>query len=210
MKIENAKIADLKPLERNIRQHPEVQIKELMKSLTQFNQTRALVVDEAGTILVGNGLYEAIRRLGWETCAVYRVTGLSEKEKKKLIVSDNKTYDLGLNNFEELQNYINDITIDGDFEIAGFDEGVLREMTRTLETVEKEMMSYGVSDTPATPTPAVTPAVTPAETPMSTPASTPAYPTPSTPSVAEHSERAQVETTRKIVCPSCGEVIYID
>lgn len=208
MKIEIAKIADLKPLERNIRQHPEVQIKELMKSLTQFGQTRALVVDEAGTILVGNGLYEALKRLGNETCSVYRVVGLTEKEKKKLIVSDNKTYDLGLNNFEELQNYINEITIDGDFEIAGFDEGVLREMTRSLEKVEEEMMSYGVQETPVSATPA--PAVTPAETPMSTPASTPAYTTPSAPSVVEHTERAQVETTRKIVCPSCGEVIYID
>lgn len=211
MKIEIAKIADLKPLEKNIRQHPEVQIKELMKSLQQFGQTRALVVDEAGSILVGNGLYEALKRLGNETCAVYRVVGLSEKEKKKLIVSDNKTYDLGLNNFEELQNYINDITLDGDFDIAGFDEGVLREMTRSLETVEKEMMSYGVQETPISPSPspAATPSVMP-ETFVATPAATPAYTAPSAPSVAEHTERAQVETTRKIVCPNCGEVIYID
>lgn len=214
MRIETANLSDLKPLERNVRQHPEAQIKELVKSLQQFGQTRALVVDEENIILIGNGLYEAMIRLGYDSCSVYRVSGMSEKEKKKLILSDNKTYDLGLTDFDEIQKYIDEITIDGDFEIAGFDEAILREMTRSLEAVEREVMSYGVTE--ATPAPAVP------SSPVGHSETVPSTPTPvqantghteaprEAVAAVEHYERAEVETTRKIVCPSCGEVIYLD
>ncbi len=214
MRIETVNLAELKPLERNVRQHPEAQIKELVKSLQQFGQTRALVVDESNNILIGNGLYEAMIRLGQETCSIYRVSGMSEKEKKKLILSDNKTYDLGLTDFDEIQKYIDEITIDGDFEIAGFDEAILREMTRSLEAVEREVMSYGITETPPAPAVQSSP-VGHSETVPSTPAPVQANtgrteaPREAVAAV-EHYERAEVETTRKIVCPSCGEVIYLD
>ena len=44
------------------------------------------VVDiiECGTILIGNGLYEALLSMGAETADCYVKAGLSEKEKKKL------------------------------------------------------------------------------------------------------------------------------
>lgn len=208
MQLETANLADLKPLERNVRQHPEAQIKELVKSLQQFKQTRALVVDEDNNILIGNGLYEAMKRLSWQTCSIYRVVGMSDKEKKKLVLSDNKTYDLGLTNFEEIQRYIDEITIDGDFEIAGFDEAVLREMTRSLEKVEEEMMGYGTAPTvPSVPSSAESYP----KTEEATPAPARAYEAPVQPRPTEQPhERAEVETTRKIVCPNCGEVIYID
>lgn len=214
MKIETVNLIELKPLERNVRQHPEAQIKELVKSLQQFGQTRALVVDEANSILIGNGLYEAMKRLGYETCSVYRVNGMSEKEKKKLILSDNKTYDLGLTNFDEIQRYIDEITLDGDFEIAGFDEAVLREMTRSLETVERDVMGYGVvepSPSPSTPIPQAGHSDTVQEAPAPVQANNGHTETPREAVAAvEHYERAEVETTRKIVCPNCGEVIYLD
>lgn len=214
MRIETVNLAELKPLERNVRQHPEAQIKELVKSLQQFGQTRALVVDEANNILIGNGLYEAMIRLGEDSCSVYRVSGMSEKEKKKLILSDNKTYDLGLTDFDEIQRYIDEITIDGDFEIAGFDEAVLREMTRSLEAVEREVMSYGVAETPTTPSVQSSQAghsETVPSTPTTVQSNTGHTEAPRDAVAAvEHYERAEVETTRKIVCPSCGEVIYLD
>lgn len=207
MKIEIVKLNELKPLSNNVRKHPEAQIKELMKSLNQFGQTRALVVDESNNILVGNGLYTAMTQLNYETCSVYRVTGLSEKDKKKLVLSDNKTFALGLDDYDEIQNYINEITANGDFEIAGFDEEILKEMTKTLEAVEEDVMNYGNVSIPTSavnnhvPAPQVEPQR--AERPA----------TDVKPVVnvyeAPH-ESAPVETTRKIVCPCCGEVIYLD
>lgn len=45
MKLEVAKLSDLKPLEKNARRHNDKQIDELIKSVEQFGQTRAMVID---------------------------------------------------------------------------------------------------------------------------------------------------------------------
>lgn len=90
MNIQTLQLTDLKPLEVNVRKHTETQIKELIRSLEQFGQTRAIVIDEDNNILIGNGLHEAMTRAGMKDAAVYRKSGLSDIEKKKLILADNK------------------------------------------------------------------------------------------------------------------------
>ena len=53
MKLEVVKLSDLKPLENNVRKHSDKQIDELIKSVEQFGQTRAMVIDEDNNILIG-------------------------------------------------------------------------------------------------------------------------------------------------------------
>lgn len=105
MKLEVVKINDLKPLEKNVRKHNDKQIDELIKSVEQFGQTRAMVIDEDNNILIGNGLYFALVKMNKADVQCYRKTGLSEVEKKKLILSDNKIYSLGADNYDEINNY---------------------------------------------------------------------------------------------------------
>lgn len=203
MKLEKIKLSELKPLEKNVRRHNEKQISELIRSLNQFGQTRAIIIDEDNNILIGNGLYFALRERGDKECECSRVLGLSEKEKKKLVLTDNKVYALGIDDYENITAYINEITADGDFEIAGFDEEVLKQMTRELEEVEKDVMNYGVIDTPpqaqnsATPSQTFQPVVN-TQQPVNQPAQ------------AENKPQAAVNNDRTIICPSCGEVIHID
>ena len=64
MKIVSKKLSELHPIEKNIRRHPEKQIKEYVRSVEMFGQIKPLTVDENGTILVGNGLYEALKLMG--------------------------------------------------------------------------------------------------------------------------------------------------
>ena len=120
MKLEVVKLKDLKPLERNVRKHNDKQIDELIKSVNQFGQTRAIVIDENNNILIGNGLYYALVKMNKDDVQCFRKTGLSEVEKKKLVLSDNKIYGLGSDDYEEINNYIQEITSFGDFEIAGY------------------------------------------------------------------------------------------
>lgn len=143
MKIQKVNLSDLKPLERNVRVHSEAQIKELIRSVEAFGQTRALVVDEDNNILIGNGLYAALVRMGAGEAFAYRKTGLSEKDKKKLILADNKTFSLGADDFENIEAMLAEITIDGDFDVAGFDEDVLRNLMREAEQVLADVESYG-------------------------------------------------------------------
>lgn len=146
MKIQKIKLAELKPLETNVRKHGENQIKELIRSINQFGQTRAIVIDDDNNILIGNGLYEAMVKAGLEEAFIYRKKGLSEIEKKKLILADNKTYSLGADDYENIEAYLEEITASGDFEIAGFDEDVLRNLMREAEEVLQDVQSYGVLD----------------------------------------------------------------
>ena len=144
MKIQKIKLSELKPLEVNVRKHTEAQIKELIRSVQQFGQTRAIVIDEQNNILIGNGLHEAMTRAGIEEAFIYRKTGLSETEKKKLILADNKTFSLGADDYENIEKYLDEITATGDFEIAGFDEEVLRNLMREADEVLADVQSYGV------------------------------------------------------------------
>ena len=144
MKIQKIKLSELKPLEVNVRKHTEAQIKELIRSVEQFGQTRAIVIDEENNILIGNGLHEAMTRAGIEEAFVYRKKGLSEIEKKKLILADNKTFSLGADDYGNIEAYLEEITASGDFEIAGFDEEVLRNLMRQADEVLADVESYGV------------------------------------------------------------------
>lgn len=146
MKIQKIKLTELKPLEQNVRKHSDKQIVELIRSVEQFGQTRAIVVDEKNNILIGNGLFMAMMQAGLDEAFIYRKRGLTEIEKKKLILADNKTYSLGSDDYENIESYLEEITASGDFEIAGFDEDMLRNLMRDADEVLADVQNYGVLD----------------------------------------------------------------
>lgn len=205
MKLEVVKISDLKPLEKNVRKHNEKQIDELVKSVEQFGQTRAIVIDENNNILIGNGLYFALVKMNKADVQCYRKTGLSEVEKKKLILSDNKIYGLGADDYNEINNYIQEITGMGDFEIAGYDKFILEQMAATDEQVEEAISNYGV----------ITDAKYTKEEPKQEVTNTYVEKEPEVKNepvtmVTETKVSAEKNEKKYIICPSCGEMIYLD
>lgn len=141
MKTETIAIDKVHPLDRNPRRHPERQLAELVKSIEQFGQYRPLVVDEEGTILAGNGLHLALQRAGVEKVSVYRVKGLTEAQKTKLVLSDNKTGDLSNDDFQMIEEMLGELE---DFEVPGYDPDTLRELMLTAEEALESSKSYGV------------------------------------------------------------------
>ena len=138
---ETVPLTDLTPLERNPRRHPERQIDELVRSLQAFGQYRDLVIDEEGTILAGNGLFQAMRQAGMSQANVRRYTGLTDAQKTKLILADNRTADLGMEHMEIVDELIREL--DGDFDIPGFDPGVLEELMAEAEDLLPAAQQYG-------------------------------------------------------------------
>ena len=134
-------ITEVHPLEVNPRRHPEKQLNELVRSLEQFGQYRPLVVDEDGVILAGNGLHAALLRTGATEVTVYRATGLSETQKKKLILSDNKTGDLSNDDFDVMEQMLRELE---DFEVPGYGPEMLRGIIADAEDVLEDANSYGV------------------------------------------------------------------
>ena len=84
------KLTDMVRPEKNVRIHTEQQLREFERSVKMFGQIRPIVVDEKNVILAGNGLYETLLRMGYEEALVYQYTDLTENQKKKLMIADNK------------------------------------------------------------------------------------------------------------------------
>lgn len=118
-------IADLHPPPRNVRTHPAHQVAELAKAIEMFGQTRPVVIDEDNTVWVGNGLVEACKMLGLSEIDAYRITGLSAADKRKLMLSDNRIFALGMDDHDAILDTIRGL---GDFEIPGFDADILKNL----------------------------------------------------------------------------------
>lgn len=144
MKVIKKRLDDLKHPEKNVRIHSEQQIRELKRSLEKFGQTRALVVDENNVILIGNGLYEAMVSLGYQEASVYVKTELSENDKKKLMIADNKSYALGIDNLDTLNEFLEELQ--GDLDIPGYDEEILQQMVADADEVTEKISEYGTLD----------------------------------------------------------------
>lgn len=97
-------LADLKPDQSNARKHNPRNIGMISKAIGEVGVGRSIVIDEEGNILAGNGTVEAlaecgitdvrvIKANGNELIAVQR-SGLTEEQKKKLALYDNRTAEL--------------------------------------------------------------------------------------------------------------------
>lgn len=130
--------------EKNVRIHTEQQLKEFERSVKMFGQLRPIVVDENNVILAGNGLYETLLRLGYEEATVYQYTDLTENQKKKLMIADNKIFSLGIENLDTLNSFLEELQ--GDLDIPGFDSEILRQMVSDAEDVTEKLSEYGTLD----------------------------------------------------------------
>lgn len=144
MEIITMKLADLVKPEKNVRIHTEQQLKEFQRSVKMFGQIRPIVVDENNIILAGNGLYDTLIAMGKETADVYRYDNLTENQKKKLMIADNKIFSLGIENLETLNSFLEDLQ--GDLDIPGFDEEILKQMVSEAEDVTDKLSEYGTLD----------------------------------------------------------------
>lgn len=199
MKIETINISELKTPENNVRVHTEKQIEEFIKSLEAFGQTRPAVIDENNIILVGNGMVEALKRKGNTTLEVFRKCGLSEAEKKKLMLADNKIYDLGADNYDAIEQIISELG--NDLIIPGFDEDILRSISSTAEEVTETINNYGIME--------------PEKVEKIKQKGTIEEPynqqTEERNSIAENtdSDEETTEIKRFLICPKCGEKVWL-
>ena len=134
-------ISTLKHPEKNTRMHPEKQLYEIRRSLKKWGQYRDAVIDDNNIILAGNGLIEAMRREGMKTAWVVVVYEVSENDKIKFMLADNKTAGLGIDNLNNIEALISDLA--GDFDIPGFDDDVLASINAASEEISQALDEYG-------------------------------------------------------------------
>lgn len=140
MKLEKRKLSDLKPNAQNTRKHNPAQIDEMVKSVKQFGVIRPIIIDENNVILCGHGLFEALKVSGASDADCQVLAGLSDKQKKKLMLADNKIYELGTNDYANVEAILAELGAENDFEIPGYNSEILEEMYG-IRSVENEVKS---------------------------------------------------------------------
>ena len=106
MEISKVKLSDLNLAENNVRLHPKRQIEEYVRSLEKFGQTKNAVIGEDNNVLIGNGLVMADRELGLSEIYAIKRADLSPNDKLKIMVSDNKIFDLGVDNLDMIDKIL--------------------------------------------------------------------------------------------------------
>ncbi|HIS45089.1 MAG TPA: ParB N-terminal domain-containing protein [Candidatus Scatomorpha merdigallinarum] len=142
MTIIRKPLSELHKPDKNVRRHTEKQIHEYIRSLEMFGQIKPVVIDDTGEIIVGNGLYEALLAMGADSCDCYVVTGLSSKQKKKLMLADNRVYELGITDTDVFDELIREL--DGDVDVPGWDADLLEMLNASVDDANDMIESYGV------------------------------------------------------------------
>jgi len=116
-------VGELKEFPGNPRRHPEGQIASLMKSIERV-WTNPILIDETGTILAGHGRREAAKRLGMTEVPTVTLIGLSQSEKRSIVIADNRLPERAVWDFDLLRGHFRDlIELDFDVELTGFSTG---------------------------------------------------------------------------------------
>jgi|TARA_B100001939_G_scaffold346898_1_gene366943 hypothetical protein len=90
MKIKNIDIEKLRPYKNNPRKHSESQIEQIANSINEFGFVNPIIADENNMILAGHGRFLAANKLLLTEVPVVQITDLDEKQKKALVIADNK------------------------------------------------------------------------------------------------------------------------
>lgn len=127
MRYVKRKISQIKPYENNPRINDDA-IDDVMESIRQCSYVSPIIVDEEGTILAGHTRYEALKRLGYESCKVIVISGLSMDQKRKYRLYDNKTGELAGWDQKKLSSELCDV------DFCGYDFGQPKTALPDVET----------------------------------------------------------------------------
>lgn len=200
------RVDELRHPEKNVRRHSRKQIEEMKRSLDAFEQFKHVVVDENNTILCGNGLVMAMREMGKEEAEVIKYEGLTENQKKKLMIADNQIASLGTDDMEVIEEFIK--SLDGDLDIPGYDKETLEMLVAESDEVTEQVLSYGVYQPEE-----IDSVKRFEETPIQPVKQTyqePIQRTGFTEPIPADRTSTTPEREQWVICPHCGEKIYLD
>lgn len=131
-KMERKKIAvsELIDHPQNPNLHPKEQIEDIAKSIKEYGQYYPIIVDEGNVILAGHGKRKALELLGEKMADCIVMHGLTDKQKKKLLLSDNKIQQFSFLDHSIEEDLIKDIN---DTDIIGYNAEYLHDLIAPVQ-----------------------------------------------------------------------------
>lgn len=110
------KLEEIHPYENNPRINDDA-VDDVVESIKQCSYIAPIIIDEDGVILAGHTRYKALTKLGYKKCDVIIVRGLTEEQKKKYRLYDNKTSEFSSWDQKKLSEELCDV------DFCGYDFG---------------------------------------------------------------------------------------
>ena len=111
----------LKPDPDNPRKRDKRSLSEIAKSIKEFGFVQPIVADEKYNIIIGHGRYAAAKHLGYKIVPVIIAKGLTEHQRKRLQIADNRLSELSSWNDRLLAEILEAMNNAHPLEIPGFD-----------------------------------------------------------------------------------------
>ena len=128
-------VASLVEFEGNPQMHPDEQIKILAESIDRYTQYYPIIVDENMRILCGHGKKRALEFKGEKMADVVILRGLTDKEKKKIVLEDNKIQNMSYLDYKLVDDLIHDIA---EVDILGFSTDYLEAIINQNSPTDNE------------------------------------------------------------------------
>ena len=130
MEIIKLKITEIKPYDKNPRKNDGA-VDAVAESIKQCGYCAPIVIDEDNVILAGHTRLKALKKLKYKECECVRKVGMTEEQKRKYRLLDNKTNELAEWDMDLLKGELDGLDfLDFDF---GFDIGIESEPQAIVE-----------------------------------------------------------------------------
>nr|DAI08589.1 MAG TPA: adenine specific DNA methyltransferase [Caudoviricetes sp.] len=131
MKVENRKLDELVPYDKNAKKHDKTQINNVAESIRQYGFVQPIVIDRDGVIVIGHCRVSAAKKLGMTEVPCVCVDDLTPEQVNALRLVDNKSNESDWD-FDLLKDELPEL----DLSAFDFDYGLPEEQTE--EVVEDE------------------------------------------------------------------------
>lgn len=112
MQTEIRELVELIPYENNPR-HNDAAVDAVAESIRQCGYIAPIIIDEDGVILAGHTRFKALQKLGYSEVEVVIKAGLTDDQKRKYRLLDNKTNELAEWDFEKLMEELEGLDFGG-------------------------------------------------------------------------------------------------
>jgi ParB-like chromosome segregation protein Spo0J len=88
--IEELATSELVPYAKNSRKHDDQQVEGIAASIREFGFCNPVLIDESNGIIAGHGRVMAAKLLGLPSVPCFRLTHLTDTQKRAYVIADNK------------------------------------------------------------------------------------------------------------------------
>ena len=144
LKIIYQNLRDIRPYSRNARLHNDKHVCQIANSITEFDFTNPLLVDEDNVLLAGHGRLLAAKKLGLDSVPCVRIDYLTDAQKRAYRITDNQLTINGDWDRDLLGLELKDLSdLDFNLDVIGFETA---ELDVLIQGLSDELMEYDHAD----------------------------------------------------------------